>query len=69
VLYEQAVLYEQTVLYEQAVLYEQTVLYEQKLVTFMLFIPCIVNDLHVLTEPTNTQFSYYIFHSKLPNLE
>jgi len=47
---------------------EQAVLLEQKLVTFILFIPCIVNDLHVLTVPKNTQFSYYVFHSTLPNL-
>ena len=48
---------------------EQAVLCEQKLVTFILFIPFIVNDLHILTVPTNTQFSYYVFHSILPNLE
>jgi hypothetical protein len=26
-------------------------------------IPCIVNDLHILTAPTNAQFYYYVFHS------
>ena len=36
---------------------------DKRTVSFILFIPCIVNDLHILTVPANAQF-YYVFHSQ-----
>ena len=33
--------------------------------TFKMFILCIVNDLQVLTVPTNAQFYCYVFHTYL----
>lgn len=35
------------------------------LITFILFIPSILNDLHTLTVPTNAHLYGYVFHSQL----
>jgi hypothetical protein len=29
---------------------------------FVMFIPCIVNEIKIRTAPTNAQFYYYVFH-------